>query len=215
MDCSDASHPVPGNSRTGCLPFSDASANQGQSEKLILPSAGRPPFSTWITHKFCYRPIFCFFAEDTGLLPKNLFSDIAKIALEDPHQFSQALESLFRTMAKGGMFGQHKILHFNGHLFEDTTVFELNDDERRILVEAAEADWQFVEPSIMGTLFARGLDPDQRAALGAQYTSRDDIVTLVEPVLMAPLRREWAVPKSVAAPRAQAWQRHFSRPRSF
>ena len=45
---------------------------------------------------------------------------------------------------------------------------------------------------IMGTLFARGLDPDQRAALGAQYTSRDDIVTLVEPVLMDPLRREWA-----------------------
>lgn len=146
--------------------------------------------------RFLNRLIFCFFAEDTGLLPKNLFSDIAKIALEDPHQFSQALESLFRTMAKGGMFGQHRIRHFNGHLFEDTTVFELNDDERRILVEAAEADWQFVEPSIMGTLFARGLDPSQRAALGAQYTSREDIVTLVEPVLMAPLRREWTALKA-------------------
>jgi type II restriction/modification system DNA methylase subunit YeeA len=150
--------------------------------------------------RFLNRLIFCFFAEDTGLLPKNLFSDIAKIALEDPHQFSQALESLFRTMARGGMFGQHKIRHFNGHLFEDTTVFELNDDERRILVEAAEADWQFVEPSIMGTLFARGLDPDQRAALGAQYTDRGDIVTLVEPVLMAPLRREWAVLKASLLP---------------
>jgi hypothetical protein len=43
----------------------------------------------------------------------------------------------------------------------------------------------------MGTLFARGLDPDQLAALGAQYTGHDDIVTLVEPVIMAPLRREW------------------------
>ena len=60
---------------------------------------------------------------------------LAKIALEDPHQFSSALESLFRTMAKGGMFGQHKIRHFNGHLFEDTTVFELNDDERRVQPE--------------------------------------------------------------------------------
>jgi hypothetical protein len=48
----------------------------------------------------------------------------------------------------------------------------------------------------MGTLFARWLDPDQRAALGAQYTSRDDIVTLVEPVLMAPLRRDWALLKA-------------------
>ncbi len=150
--------------------------------------------------RFLNRLIFCFFAEDTGLLPKNLFSDIAKIALEDPRQFALALESLFRTMARGGMFGQHKIRHFNGHLFEDATVFDLNDEERRILVDAAEADWQFVEPSIMGTLFARGLDPDQRAALGAQYTSRDDIVTIVEPVLMAPLRREWAALKALLLP---------------
>jgi hypothetical protein len=52
----------------------------------------------------------------------------------------------------------------------------------------------------MGTLFARGLDPDQRAALGAQYTSREDIVTIVEPVLMAPLRREWAALKASLLP---------------
>ncbi len=146
--------------------------------------------------RFLNRLVFCFFAEDTGLLPKNLFSDVAKIALDDPHQFSEALESLFRTMARGGLFGHHKIRHFNGHLFEDSTVFELNDEERRTLAEASEADWQFVEPSIMGTLFARGLDPDQRAALGAQYTGRDDIVTIVEPVLMAPFRREWTALKA-------------------
>ena len=149
---------------------------------------------------FLNRLIFCFFAEDTGLLPKKLFSDLAKTALDDPHQFSQALESLFRTMAKGGLFGAHKIRHFNGHLFEESTVFDLNDDERRILAEASEADWQFVEPSIMGTLFARGLDPDQLAALGAQYTSRGDIVTIVEPVLMAPLRRGWAALKASLLP---------------
>ena len=150
--------------------------------------------------RFLNRLIFCFFAEDAGLLPKKLFSDLAKIALQDPHQFSEALESFFRTMATGGMFGMHRIRHFNGHLFEDATVFELNDKERRILANAAEADWQCVEPSIMGTLFARGLDPDQRAALGAQYTSRPDIVTLVEPVLMAPLRREWAALKATLLP---------------
>jgi hypothetical protein len=150
--------------------------------------------------RFLNRLIFCFFAEDTGLLPKKLFSALANIALDNPDQFSQALESLFRTMARGGMFGQHKIRHFNGHLFEDSTVFELNDEERRILAEASEADWQFVEPSIMGTLFARGLDPSQSAALGAQYTDRSDIVTLVEPVLMAPLRREWAALKASLVP---------------
>ena len=150
--------------------------------------------------QFLNRLIFCFVAEDTGLLPKNLFSELAKTALDDPRQLSQALESLFRTMAQGGLFGPHKIRHFNGHLFEESTVFELNDEERRTLLEASEADWQFVEPSIMGTLFARGLDPSQAAALGAQYTGRDDIVMLVEPVLMVPLRREWAALKASLLP---------------
>jgi len=43
----------------------------------------------------------------------------------------------------------------------------------------------------LGTLFERSLDPSKRAQLGAHYTSRDDILLVVEPVLMAPLRRRW------------------------
>ncbi len=52
-------------------------------------------------------------------------------------------------------------------------------------------DWAAIEPSIFGTLFERGLDPGKRSQLGAHYTSKDDILLIVEPVLMAPLRREW------------------------
>jgi hypothetical protein len=37
--------------------------------------------------------------------------------------------------------------------------------------------------------FERSLDPSKRAQLGAHYTSREDILAVVEPVLMAPLRR--------------------------
>ena len=86
-------------------------------------------------------------------------------------------------MAKGGTFGKDKIRYFNGHLFEDSTVFELTEEELRALADAGEADWQFIEPSIMGTLFERALDESQRAQLGAHYTSEADINTLVEPVL--------------------------------
>ena len=98
------------------------------------------------------------------------------------------------------MFGHHKIRHFNGHLFEEATVFELNEAELKSLVEAAEADWQFIQPSIMGTLFERALDESQRAQLGAHYTSETDIRTLVEPVLMSPLRREWSALKGELTP---------------
>ena len=143
--------------------------------------------------RFLNRIIFCMFAEDVGLLPKDIFRDLARQGVDDPHFFAERLEELFRKMARGGTFGPHKIRYFNGHLFEEATVFELTEDEVRALAEAAESKWEFVQPSIMGTLFERALDGEGklRAQLGAHYTSEEDIKTLVEPVLMQPLRREW------------------------
>src|ERR1035437_1785593 len=146
--------------------------------------------------RFLNRIIFCLFAEYTGLVPKNLFTDILKSSLQDPAHFSEAVEQLFRVMAKGGLFGKDKIRYFNGHLFEDSTVFELTEAEIKNLAEAAEADWQFIQPSIMGTLFQRALDESHRAQLGAHYTDEGEIKIIVEPVLMAPLRREWAALKA-------------------
>src|SRR3954452_17388371 len=58
--------------------------------------------------------------------------------------------------------------------------------------EAARLDWSQVDPSIFGTLFERGMAPDKRSQLAAHYRSRQDIETLIEPVVMEPLRREWA-----------------------
>ncbi len=150
--------------------------------------------------RFLNRIVFCFFAEDTGLLPKNLFTEIAKSGIDDPKHFAESLEKLFAVMATGGTFGKDKIRYFNGHLFEDASVFELTEDELRKLADAGEADWQFIEPSIMGTLFERALEPEQRSQLGAHYTSEADIKTLVEPVLMQPFRREWAKIKGELAP---------------
>jgi hypothetical protein len=141
--------------------------------------------------RFLNRLIFCYFAEDTGLLTNGIFTRIIKDGNADPEHLAVALEGLFRTMATGGIFGPDKIRHFNGHLFDEATVFALQPEEIQTLTDAARADWSHVEPSIMGTLFERALDEDQRAALGAHYTHPDDIKLLVEPVLMAPLRRDW------------------------
>jgi type II restriction/modification system DNA methylase subunit YeeA len=146
--------------------------------------------------RFLNRIIFCLFAEYTGLLPKNLFTDILKSSLQDPAHFSEAVEQLFRVMATGGLYGKDKIRYFNGHLFEDSTVYELTEAEIKNLAEAAEADWQFIQPSIMGTLFQRALDESHRAQLGAHYTDEGEIKIIVEPVLMAPLRREWVALKA-------------------
>jgi type II restriction/modification system DNA methylase subunit YeeA len=149
--------------------------------------------------RFLNRIVFCLFAQYTGLLPPGIFTEITKTGLDDPKLFAETLENLFAVMAKGGTFGKDKIRCFNGHLFEEASVFELTETELRQLADAGEADWQFIEPSIMGTLFERAMDESQRSQLGAHYTSEADIKTLVEPVLMQPFRREWAIIKGELA----------------
>ena len=61
-----------------------------------------------------------------------------------------------------------------------------------VLHRVGRLGWYSIEPSILGTLFERSLDPSTRARLGAHYTSREEILAVVEPVLMAPLRGRWA-----------------------
>jgi len=143
-----------------------------------------------VVARFLDRIVFCLFAEDVGLLPKKLFSEIAENA-QDPKQFADLIGQLFAAMANGGYIFVHPIRHFNGNLFVDSPIIELTQAEIRHVQAAARLDWSAVDPSIFGTLFQRGLDPDTRAQLGAQYTSREDIETLIEPVVMQPLRREW------------------------
>ena len=59
--------------------------------------------------------------------------------------------------------------------------------------------WSEIDPSILGTLFERGLDPDKRSQLGAHYTDRDKIMRLIEPVIVRPLLAEWEKEKAAIA----------------
>ncbi len=140
---------------------------------------------------FLIRLLFCLFAEDIDLLPQRLFTRLVQQGRSHPERFGARLRPLFAAMATGGPFGVDEIRHFNGGLFDDDSVLELGYAGLTILQEIAALDWASIEPSILGTLFERSLDPSKRSQLGAHYTSRDDILLLVEPVLMAPLRREW------------------------
>ena len=64
-------------------------------------------------------------------------------------------------------------------------------DDIRVALEAAKQDWSEINPSIMGTLFERGLDPGKRSQLGAHYTDAEKIMLIVRPVIIEPLLREW------------------------
>jgi len=141
--------------------------------------------------RFLDRVVFCLFAEDVGLLPENLFTRLVQKAHGEPRIFARLLTGLFQAMAVGGEFGVETVRHFNGQLFADAGVLTLASGELDRIHLVTGLDWSAIDPSIFGTLFERALDPDKRSQLGAHYTSREDIETIVDPVVMAPLRREW------------------------
>ena len=135
--------------------------------------------------------VFCLYAEDAGLLPNSLFTELVRQQFRNPELFNRGVSSLFQQMATGGLYGPTEIQQFNGDLFNESETVELSTVALQRLAEATSKNWQNIEPSIFGTLFERALDASKRAYLGAHYTSADDIMLVVEPVVMAPLRREW------------------------
>lgn len=136
------------------------------------------------------------FAEDVGLLPDKLFEQMLDASRIDPAEFEPNSRTLFEAMRKGGRIDFKKIEWFNGGLFDTDGTLPLEKADILDLIEASKLDWSDIDPSILGTLFERGLDPDKRSQLGAHYTDRDKIMMIVRPVIVEPLLAEWAAVKS-------------------
>lgn len=154
---------------------------------------------------FLVQLLFCLFAEDIGLLPKGVFTDLVDRSVAYPDRFPARIEALLTAMRDGGDFGALALDRFNGGLFAEIGVEALTADELRALADAGRLDWGSVEPAIFGTLFERALDPNQRARLGAHYTGRHDIERVVEPVALAPLRRRWEEVRTDATALKAKW----------
>lgn len=145
---------------------------------------------------FLNRLIFCMFAEDVGLLPNRLFTKLATASAAHPETFETNAKQLFGGMSKGGAVAFEVVDWFNGGLFDDDSTLPLDGDGLKLVLKCAELDWSNIEPSIFGTLFERGLDPDKRSQQGAHYTDPDTIMKIVGPVVLEPWAREWEEEKS-------------------
>ena len=148
---------------------------------------------------FINRLVFCMFAEDVGLLPNNLFTRMLEQARQQPEEFANMARDLFAAMATGGRVGFEPVAWFNGGLFDDDAALPLKKAEIDTVLQAATLEWSEIDPSILGTLFERGLDPGKRAQLGAHYTDRDKIMRIVEPVVIRPWLAEWEKEKGEIA----------------
>ena len=136
--------------------------------------------------------VFCLYAEDADLLPAGSFTSLVVNQRRDPERFRRGAQTLFSEMNCGGLFGPQTIDRFNGELFAQIPDVTLNTAALERLAEAAQKNWSNIEPSIFGTLFERALGlTEERAPLGAHYTSEGDIRRVVEPVVLDHLQREW------------------------
>ncbi len=158
-----------------------------------LRERGHPPQE--VAH-FINRLVFCMFAEDVDLLPNKMFERMIKTARPKPETFAIHAKALFGAMKKGGLVGFETVEWFNGGLFDSDDVLPLEWEDLDDLIRAAMLDWSDIDPSILGTLFERGLDPAKRSQLGAHYTDRDKIMQIVNPVIVEPLLAEWAEVKA-------------------
>ena len=154
---------------------------------------------------FVNRLVFCMFAEDVDLLPSKMFERMIHAARIRPDAFELHARTLFAAMRSGGMVGFEQVEWFNGGLFDSDDALPLTREDIDDLTAAATLDWSDIDPSILGTLFERGLDPDKRSQLGAHYTDRDKIMQIVGPVIVQPLLAEWETVKTqIAAELARA-----------
>lgn len=154
---------------------------------------------------FLKRCLFTMFAEDVRLLPEQSFTALLERLHDSPSHFPDAIRELWQKMDTGGFCGvlMQDVLRFNGTFFKDIDPIPLNAEQIQLLVDAAKADWRYVEPAIFGTLLERALDPRERHKLGAHYTPRAYVERLVMPTIIEPLREEWNTAQVVATSQIQ------------
>ena len=159
-------------------------------QALRQPAPDALKYADEVAH-FLTQCLFCFFAEDVGLLPGRMFEGLVNNKNLTSDRLTAGLTNLFTVMRDGGLYGNDDIPWFNGGLFKRIQVPPLTIMEVTELRNAAALNWSAIDVSIFGTLFERGLDPSKRSQLGAHYTDPATILRIIEPVLIRPLLQKW------------------------
>ncbi|WP_295402268.1 DNA methyltransferase [uncultured Thiocystis sp.] len=176
--------------------LTEAAAGRFGDLAQVLRERGHAP--SQVAH-FSQQILFCLFAEDIDLLPNKLFSKLLEAGQKRPDDLPAMLQDLFGAMATGGRIGFEAIDWFNGGLFASPAALPLAPEDIQRLRALADLDWSAIDPTIFGTLFERGLDPEKRSQLGAHYTDPGSIMRLVDPVVLDPLRDAWATQHAAIA----------------
>ena len=82
--------------------------------------------------------------------------------------------------------------YVNGDLFAARlTIPDFDAAMRVALIDACRFDWAAISPAIFGALFQSVMEPAERRAQGAHYTTEKNILKVIEPLFLDDLRAEF------------------------
>ena len=150
---------------------------------------------------FLVRTVFCLFADDTGIFePRDSFLDFLETRTrEDGTDLGPWLARLFQVLDTPEDTRQ-KVLdedlarfpYVNGALFRGPLrIPDFDAPMRQALLDACRFDWTTISPAIFGALFQSVMDPAERRAQGAHYTTEQNILKVIEPLFLDDLRAEF------------------------
>ena len=169
--------------------------------------------------RFLVRIVFCLFADDTGIFePRDIFVELMETRTsEDGADLGQWLAQLFQVLdtpdrQRPTTLDEDlaRFPYINGDLFKGPLpMVSCTAAMRSALLDACRFDWSQVSPAIFGALFQSVMDPAQRRAQGAHYTTEKNILKVIEPLFMDDLRSEFTRLQARKDSRRQTALRHF------
>lgn len=152
---------------------------------------------------FLTRILFCFFAEDTDIFEKGLFTkSINDHTNKDGNDLADYLQKLFEVLNKKSRVGLPEYLkvfpYVNGGLFaEEFPIPKFSKRSRESLIDlGSDLNWAEINPDIFGSMIQAVVHPDQRAGLGMHYTSVTNIMKIIEPLFLTELKEEFVGAKN-------------------
>lgn len=149
---------------------------------------------------FITQVIFCLFAEDTGIIADNIFTDTIRTYCEsDSEQAQPVIKAIFIAMAhpegaeeRTSLPGYaQKFPYVNGGLFRGSPqVPRFLRGSVRYLMDAGALDWKEINPDIFGSMIQAIVHQDQRGELGMHYTSVSNILKLLKPLFLNDLQEQ-------------------------
>ena len=169
--------------------------------------------------RFLVRIVFCLFADDTGIFePRDIFFDFIETRTrEDGSDLGPFLARLFQVLdtpedRRSNALDEDlsQFPYVNGELFHGPLrIPDFTSAMRGSILDACRFDWSNISPAIFGALFQWVMDPKERRAQGAHYTTEKNILKVIEPLFMDDLRAEFTRLKSRRDSRRGADLRRF------